>query len=101
MAKRSKSKFSYIFITLVLGGAVALIGYSELIQKDDFSFLNKKSRTLSSVNSRDLMEVLHGETNIERASISPESIKRMRKDRDKLNSRDKSAMKKLIEKIVD
>ena len=98
---KSESKLKYFIITLFFGGSVALIGYSELNLKKDLAKLNHKSDKLRTTDAKNLVKILHGDNYIERASIDPMALKKASKEKDDLSNSDKSALKKLIEKVVD
>lgn len=86
----------------MLGGGISAIGFKQLKPYFDKSKARASySGSTVPASSGSVVQVIQADTDIERAAMDPEFIVKFKDSRDKLSSGDKSAMKKLIEKVTE
>jgi hypothetical protein len=97
------SKFNVFLISLVIGGALALVGYSQYLkQKNEIQLPKLAERIKKEHNTpaAQLIFALHSSYNIETVAKNPEKVKELLKTKEELSVSDKAALNQLIEKVT-
>lgn len=99
---KSGNSLGYFFICLIIGGSIAAIGVMQLkpMINNNNARASRSNMPMPS-NPESIVKILHGDTDIEKAAMDPAYVAQFKDHRDKLSSDDKSAMKKLIEKVTE
>lgn len=97
------TKFNVFLISLLIGGAIAFIGYTQYqSQKEQIEFpkLAERIKKEHSTPAAQLIFALHSSYNIETVARHPERVKDLIRNKEELSVSDKSALNQLIEKVT-
>ena len=102
------NRLSLFFLAIFFGGGAAILGYNELSKRNASSYkanykanwLEEKLAKRHSLDALKLISVLHGNDNIETLARHPELVPQKKSPQGKLDGKDQSSLKKLIDKVT-
>ncbi len=96
-------KFNVFLISLLIGGALAFLGFIQYQKQSNDLRLPKFAERLKKEHNTptgQLIFALHSNYNIETVAKNPEKVKELLQNKEELSVSDKSALNQLIEKVT-
>ncbi len=97
------TKFNVFLISVIIGGALAFVGYAQYQNQKNHLQLPKLAERIKKEHNTptgQLIFALHSSYNIETVAKDPEKVKELLRVKEELSVNDESALSQLIEKVT-